>query len=82
MKCKPISFFGLNYKLSEKTIENISKSTKLTKDELFNMSLNDQVRLMEQRGSLKKANPVKNLVRDLYKKLGETTGLLEKKRNI
>ncbi len=78
MKCKPVSFFGAKYKLSEKVVQNISKSTKLTKDELFNMPLSEQVKLMEERGAIKKKKSIKNMAQNLYKKFGEKTGLLKK----
>ena len=37
---------------------------------------------MEQRGSLKKPNPVKEFIAEKYRKLGEKLGLLKKEYNI
>ena len=55
MKCEPVGNFSkVKYKLSEQTLQRISKSTKLSKEELTSLSLDKQIELMSQRGSLKK----------------------------
>ena len=54
-----LNFKALNFKLKPETLENISKSTKLTQKELLNESLEDLFVKAKQRGSLKKQNTVK-----------------------
>lgn len=82
MKCEPVGNFSkVKYKLSEQTLQRISKSTKLSKEELTSLSLDKQIELMSQRGSLKKTNPVKDFFVGLYQKLGEKLGLLNKEYN-
>lgn len=83
MKCKPVDkSFNIRYKLSDKTLEYISKTTKLSNDELTNLSLKEQVKLMESRRAIKKTNPIKTFFIGIYKKLGEKLGLREKEYNI
>ena len=53
----------------------------VSKEELTNLPLDKQIELMEQRGSIKKPSPVRNFISDLYRKVGEKFGLLEKNRN-
>lgn len=77
-----VNFTGIKFKLGEKTMQTISKSTKLTKEELTNLSLEEQIRLMDKRGTLKKPNPVKTFLVKQYIKLGEKLGLLPKDRYI
>ena len=82
MKCERVNNFNLNrYKLADETLRLISKTTKLSKEELTNLPLDKQIELMEQRGSIKKPSPVRNFISDLYRKVGEKFGLLEKNRN-
>lgn len=82
MKCEPVGNFSkVKYKLSEQTLQRISKSTKLSKEELTSLSLDKQIELMSQRGSLKKTNTVKDFFAGLYQKLGEKLGLLNKEYN-
>ena len=82
MKCEPVGNFSkVKYKLNEQTLQRISKSTKLSKEELTSLSLDKQIELMSQRGSLKKTNPVKDFFAGLYQKLGEKLGLLNKEYN-
>lgn len=83
MKCAPVCNHKiLKFKLSERTMKTISKSTKLSEEELKSLSLDEQIKLMEQRGSLKKQNPVKIFFAEKYRKLGEKLGLLNKEHNI
>lgn len=83
MKCAPVcNHKFLKFKLSERTMKTISKSTKLSEEELKSLSLEEQIKLMEQRGSLKKQNPVKKFIAEKYRKLGEKLGLLNKEHNI
>ncbi len=72
------NFSGLNFQLKPETLEHISKSTKLTKNELVNESLEDLFIKAKQRGSLKKQKTIKKYIANLYKKFGERFGLLEK----
>ena len=82
MKCEPVGNFSkIKFKLQDKTVDMISKRTKLSTEELYNLSLDEQVTLMNQRGSLKKKNPVKAFIADKYKKFGEKFGLLSKESN-
>ena len=81
MNCKPVCNHRIP-KLSEQTMKLISKSTKLSENELKYLSIDNQIKLMEQRGSLKKPNPVKEFIAEKYRKLGEKLGLLKKEYNI
>lgn len=74
--------FGLNFNSSEKTIEAIERSTKLTRDEMRKLSLTDCEKLMTERGTLKKPSKFKTWIAEKYKKFGEKFGLLEKQYNI
>lgn len=83
MRCESVGkISSLKYKLREKTLENISKSTKLNKDELVNLSLDEQLILMKNRGAIKKPNPIRVFFAETYKKLGEKLGFLKKEPNI
>ena len=53
MSVKPVSF-----RLSDKTIKMVSESTKLTTKELMFTSFTESEKLMIERGSLKKNNPI------------------------
>lgn len=81
MKCEPVCNHRIP-KLSEQTMKLISNSTKLSEDELKYQSLDNQIKLMEQRGSIRKQNPVKKFIAKQYRKLGEKLGLLNKEYNI
>ncbi len=74
--------FGLKYKLSEQTIKSVERTTKLTNDEMTNLSLTECEKLMAERGTLKKPNKLKTWISEKYRELGEKFGLLEKKYNI
>lgn len=83
MKCESVGVsFSSNYKLSEKTLENISKKTKLSKDELMQLSLDEGLDLMRNRGAIKRPNSIKIFFIKAYTKLGKKLGLLEKRPNI
>ena len=69
--------FGMEFKLSGKTLNSISRSTGLSKDELLNLSLDDVSKLMKQRGTLKETNKFKQWLADKYKAFGEKMGLLK-----
>ncbi len=77
MKCQPVCNHRIP-KISEQTMKIISKSTKLSEDELKYQSLDNQIKLMEQRGSIRKQNPVKKFIAEKYRQLGEKLGLLNK----
>lgn len=71
-----------NYKLSDKTVKSIEKSTGLSYDELTRMSLNESIELMKKRGTLKTPSKIKLWFADMYRKFGEKIQLLEKQHNI
>ena len=73
---------GVKFRLKPQTLEYITKSTRLTKDELCTLSHHEQYNLMLERGAIKKPNPVKVFFKNLYKNIGEKCGLLEKQHNI
>lgn len=70
--------FGMKFKLSNDTLKFVSISTKLSVDELRNLSLDDAAILMKERGAIKQPNKLKQYLADKYKKFGEKTGLLRK----
>lgn len=76
------NFSTIKYKLSDKTLNNISKTTKLSKEELTNLSLDKQIKLMQQRGTIKKPNPIRTFLADKYIKLGQKLGFIKKDYNI
>ena len=81
INAKNISF-GMNFKLSDKTLNLISKSTKLSVDELHKLPIDEASKLMKERGTLKEPNKFKEWLSDIYKSIGEKTGLLKKERKI
>ncbi len=84
MRCGAVefNFKGLNIKLKPQTIESVSKSTGVSKQELMNESLDNLLTKAKERGRLKKTKPFKKFLSDVYKKLGEKFGLLKKEPNI
>ena len=60
--------FGMNYKLSEKTIKAIEKSTGLTYDEMTRLPLDESVKLMKERGTIKEPNKLWTWMQEKYKK--------------
>ncbi len=76
------NFSTIKYKLSDKTLNNISKTTKLSKEELTNLSLDKQIKLMQQRDTIKKPNPIRTFLADKYIKLGQKLGFIKKDYNI
>ena len=72
----------VKFQLNPKTLEHISKSTRLTKEELYTLSTKEAYNKMLERGAIKKPNPVKDFFRKLYKNIGENLGLLDKQYNI
>ena len=68
----------MEFKLSGRTLEDISKSTGLSKDDLFNLSLHEASKLMKNRGALIEQNKLKQWFSDFYKKIGEKLGFLQK----
>ncbi len=83
MKSKIVSSLTQpKFRLSEKVLGTISKSTKLTKDELINQSFEQQFKLMESRGVKNNPHTLKDFLIRNYKKLGEKLGLLKREYNI
>lgn len=76
------SFGGMNFKLSKQTIKAVERSTKLTYDEMRNLSLTECEKLMAERGTLKKSGKFKTWISEKYRALGEKFGLIEKRYNI
>jgi len=70
--------FKMEYKLSDKILKTISKSTRLSVEELHRLPIDDAVKLMKERGVIKEPNRLKLWLADIYKKVGEKTGLLQK----
>ncbi|MBR1753241.1 hypothetical protein IJ732_00240 [bacterium] len=65
------------YTLSESTLRNIEIATKLSGDEMRKLSLEEARDLMIKRGVIKKHNPIKEFIKDMYQRLGRKLGLLE-----
>lgn len=87
MLIQPINYnscntFGKNFKLSEDSIKAIESSTGLTYKEMTNLPLEESVKLMKKRGKLKEPSKIKIWISNLYRKIGEELGLLEKRYNI
>ena len=61
------------YKLSQQTLESISKHTKLTQQELTHLSFEDCHRLMLERKVIKKLTLLKNFVQKYTKNLAKNT---------
>ena len=72
----------VKFQLKPKTLEHISKSTRLTKEELRSLSIEEAYNKMLERGAVKKPNPIKVFFKNLYKNIGEKLGLLDKQYNI
>lgn len=72
----------MKFKLSDNTLNAISKSTKLTVDELHRLPLEEAAKLMKKRGSLKEPSKLKQWFSDKYKEFGEKTGLLKRHHNL
>ena len=87
MKITPINTtknnkpFGMKFKLAPKTIKAIEASTGLTYEEMTRLPLDESVRLMKERGTIKEPNKIFEWLSDKYKKFGEKTGLLKKEYN-
>ena len=79
---KDINGKHFKFKLSEATLNAISKSTKLSIDELHNLPLDEAAKLMKERGSIKEPSKLKQWLAKKYKEFGERTGLLKKQINI
>ena len=70
--------FKMNFRLSKETLNFISKSTRLTVDELQKLPIDEAARLMKERGAIKEPNKLFQWLADKYKAFGEKTGLLIK----
>lgn len=73
--------FKMKFHLRDETVQAISKSTKLSVEELQTLSLDEANKLMKERGSLKEQNKLFQWLSDKYKAFGEKTGLLKKQYN-
>ncbi len=74
--------FGMDFRLSGKTLDSISKITNLSVNELKELSISEATRLMKERGSIKEPSKFWQWLSDIYKKFGEKTGLLKKEYTI
>ncbi len=72
---------SIKFQLKPKTLESISKSTRLSKEELYNLSIEEAHNKMFERGAIKKLNPIKVFLKNLYRNFGERFGLLDKNYN-
>lgn len=72
----------MTFRLSDKTMKMIEKSTRLTEKEMKTLSDSECRKLMIERGTLKEPSKLKVWASNLYKKFGEKLGLLEKQYNI
>lgn len=70
--------FRMEFRLSGKTLNSISKITKLSVNELNELPISEAVRLMRERGAIKEPGKFKQWLSDIYRKFGEKTGLLQK----
>ncbi len=86
MKIQSINEYNTNFKMkfqfSDGTLKAISRTTKLSVDELHNLPLDKAAKLMRERGAMKEPNKIFQWLADKYKKFGEKTGLLKKEYNI
>ena len=73
--------FGFKFKLSPEAIKACEKSTGLTYEEMTRLPLDESVKLMKERGTLKEPNKIFLWMQEKYKSFGEKTGLLKKERN-
>lgn len=74
-----INFAGKKCRLRVRSTEKLSKLSKLTQEELLNLTFNEQVELMEKRGCLnKKQNALITLWAKFSKKLSEELGFFQK----
>ena len=74
--------FKMNFKLSDETLKLISKSTRLSIDELHQLPMDEATRLMKERGAIKEPNKFKEWLSNMYIRFGEFTGLIKKQRKI
>lgn len=74
--------FGTKFKLMDKTMCAIEKSTGLSRAELTGLSIDESRELMKKRGTLKEPSKIKTWIADKYRKIGESLGLLKKEHNI
>lgn len=79
--------FGNQYKLNEKTIKLIESKTRLSYNQMKNLTIEDATKLMHKRASIIEkfninCNKIKLCTGKIYKNIGEKLGLLEKQHNI
>ena len=74
--------FGNKYKLDNKTIKHIEKSSGLSYKEMTSLATDDAKKLIKERGKLKEPNKFKQWFANKYQQIGERLGFLEKKHNI
>ena len=77
-----MSIPNVKLRLEPQTLKHISKSTRLSKEELYSLTIRSAYNKMVERGAIKKPNPIKVFFKKIYKNLGERFGLLEKQHNI
>ena len=73
---------GIKFRLNETSLKYISKNTKLTPEELCTLSITESRQEMIKRGAIKAPNMLEIYAKNLYNKLGERLGFIEKPFNI
>ena len=68
IKSNNINSFGANFTLSKSTISSISKHTRLSEDELKNLSPETARKIMIERGAIKQTSKIKQFFVNIYKK--------------
>lgn len=71
--------FGTEFQLSNETLKSIEKSTRLTEKELYNLSIEEQNRLMIKRGAKKQTGIIWSWLSAKYRQLGEKLCLLDER---
>ncbi len=74
--------FGTLFKLSNATLNAISRTTKLSEDELHRLPMAEAIQLMKDRAVIKEPSKFKLWLAEKYKQFGERNGLLKKQYSI
>ena len=75
-----LNFCNNKFKLSEETLNSISRTTKLSREEL-SLPFDEAEKLMKQRGAFKEPSKFNLWLMKKYKEFGERFGLIEKQYN-
>ena len=74
--------FGTSFTLSKSTISSISKMTKLSEDEMKNLSPDLLRKIMIERGAIKQQSKIKQILAKMYKSIGKRLGLIKAEYHI